>query len=809
MSKKPSHRPTTSTTPLPALKNGRTNGRPFRSVIVKWLPAALLLCLVAIYYWPVLTLKGFLWNDFIEQNFPYRLFAAVSLKQGVLPFWTPYVFSGMPFFADVQAAVLYPLNLVLTLFASREWLSPIIVEYQVIFHIFLAGLFMYLLGREFKCNRTGSLLSAITFMFCGFFTAHIFHVNLIHTAAWFPLIILLLTRALQRPSLPYAALTAVVLCVAFLSGYPQLMLHSYYWIAAYYVFLLVTAIKRGTTLKAEVFRGLIFGAIVALGLGMSAVQLAPTQELAQNSVRPKLEFSESCEGSLRPYRLVTLFAPNYFGRPDKNNYWGISKDDFNSGVHYYWETAIYTGIAPLALAGLAAFFVRTPLSLFLALMGALSLLLAMGDSFFLYGIFYHILPGLKSFRVPGRFAFMFSASIAALAGFGVQWLQNQCASDISEKARRMTKRIALGAAGLCLLWAILASFGAFKDGVINFIVNAQRFGSNPTGLEGFVDERLYPQIIRSLWLCALFAAGTATIVVLRVFKKISARRTGALLCGIAVADLLAFGYGFAASETDPRQVFMKTPAVEQVQREQAREFFRINSRDSHPGTDDLGGAHMAFYKNQGNVHRIFLMEGYNPLRLKRELVDRKEKTLDILNIKYALQVDPRRQSMGFVERSGYCPRCRMVYDYVVEPNESAVLPALYKDSFNHTTSVVLEENPGFAASPRAASDSSNCRIVSYSLNSISMDVSTPRAGLLTLSEIYYPEWKARVDGAPVPLYRADYALRAIPVAAGRHAVTCFYDARAFKKGLRVSLAACALTLVMAVAGFMARKPRGS
>ena len=366
-----------------------------------WMPSALLLALVAVYYWPVLSVKGFLWNDFIEQNFPYRLFAAVSLKHGVLPFWNPYVFSGMPFFADVQAAVLYPLNLVLTFFASDDWLDPVVVEYQVIFHILLAGIFMFLLARRWECNRTGSMLAAITFMFCGFFTTHIFHVNLVQTAAWFPLIVLLFDSAMKKTSMLYAAGTAIALCAAFLSGYPQLMLHMYYWMAAYFLFLLITNIKKGTTVKKEIGRGALFGVIVALGLGMSAVQFFPTQEMANNSVRPKLEFQESCEGSLRPYRLVTLLAPDYFGKPNQSTYWGIAENDFNSGAHYYWETAIYTGIAPLILAVLTLVFARTPLMIFLGIMGSLSLFLAMGNSFFMYGIFYNLLPGFKSFRVPG------------------------------------------------------------------------------------------------------------------------------------------------------------------------------------------------------------------------------------------------------------------------------------------------------------------------------------------------------------------------------------------------------------------------
>jgi len=74
-----------------------------------------------------------------------------------------------------------------------------------------------------------SMLAAITFMFCGFFTTHIFHVNLVQTAAWFPLIVLLFDSAMKKTSMLYAAGTAIALCAAFLSGYPQLMLHMYYW----------------------------------------------------------------------------------------------------------------------------------------------------------------------------------------------------------------------------------------------------------------------------------------------------------------------------------------------------------------------------------------------------------------------------------------------------------------------------------------------------------------------------------------------------------------------------------------------------
>jgi hypothetical protein len=232
--------------------------------------------------------------------------------------------------------------------------------------------------------------------------------------------------------------------------------------------------------------------------------------------------------------------------------------------------------------------------------------------------------------------------------------------------------------------------------------------------------------------------------------------------------------------------------------------FRINSRDSRPGTEDLGGSNMVFYKNQGSINRLFLMEGYNPLRLKRELTNRKQKTLDILNVKYAVQTDPQTGRMNFVERTTYAPRCGMMYQYVVEPDADKILPTLYNDSFNHHTTAILEEQPALAIGS-SVDTASVCRITSYGLNTITMDVTTAQNGLLMLSEMYYPEWKARVDGNPVPLYRADYALRAIPVPAGHHTVTCYYDPQSFKKGLRLSLIALGLTLCMGGAGVVLRR----
>ena len=352
------------------------------TLVRRLLPYGLIAIAVTIFYWPILSAGGWLWNDFPEQNFIYRLFAAVSLKQGVFPFWNPYVFSGMPFFADVQAAVLYPLNLLLTPFASADWLSPLLVEYQIIGHILLAGIFMYWLCRDLGIGAAASVLGSFVFMFSGTMTAHIFHSNLIQTAAWFPLIIFLFRRMMERRSLLYLGLAGLALATAFLAGYPQLMLYTYYWLGIYGLFIMFrrTGEKRFAVAPRAVQGGL-FAALIALSVGMTAIQLLPTNELGNNSSRPSLEFHESCEGSLYPYRFVTAVVPKFFGLPN-DAYWGIGPDDVRGGVHYYWETAVYCGIIPLLLAGVALIFSRTPMVMFLAIMAFVSFLLSMETPFF-------------------------------------------------------------------------------------------------------------------------------------------------------------------------------------------------------------------------------------------------------------------------------------------------------------------------------------------------------------------------------------------------------------------------------------------
>ena len=71
-------------------------------------------------------------------------------------------------------------------------------------------------------------------------------------------------------------------------------------------------------------------------------------------------------------------------------------------------------------------------------------------------------------------------------------------------------------------------------------------------------------------------------------------------------------------------------------------------------------------------------------------------------------------------------------------------------------------------------------------------------GLLVVSQPYYPGWRAQVDGQQVRIYRVDYLLQGIPLAAGQHRVELSYHLSPWPAIFSlVVLAGCIAGLILA------------
>ena len=93
-------------------------------------------------------------------------------------------------------------------------------------------------------------------------------------------------------------------------------------------------------------------------------------------------------------------------------------------------------------------------------------------------------------------------------------------------------------------------------------------------------------------------------------------------------------------------------------------------------------------------------------------------------------------------------------------------------------------------------------VTSFSPHRISYAVDASGDGLMVTSEIYFPGWKAAVDGKSSPVLNADWILRATTVPKGKHEVVFTYEPASYRIGLYLTVMS-----VGVFTGFLACKRR--
>jgi len=168
---------------------------------------------------------------------------ATFLKEGIFPFWNPYVFAGMPFFADLQIAILYPFNLLMIFFLNGDKLSPLALQLSIVFHYLFCSVFVYYIGKHFKLSNLSSVVFAILFTYSSYMIIHMIHMPLIEAAAWFPLLFLLWLKFIDKGKYLYVWAAAFVMVLCILCGYPQVTFFNYMFIALYVLIIFIAKFR--------------------------------------------------------------------------------------------------------------------------------------------------------------------------------------------------------------------------------------------------------------------------------------------------------------------------------------------------------------------------------------------------------------------------------------------------------------------------------------------------------------------------------------------------------------------------------------
>ena len=171
--------------------------------------------------------------------------------------------------------------------------------------------------------------------------------------------------------------------------------------------------------------------------------------------------------------------------------------------------------------------------------------------------------------------------------------------------------------------------------------------------------------------------------------------------------------------------------------------------------------------------------GYHGAKLARyqDLIDRylaynNQQVLDMLNTRYVIvpgadgqpQAQRRTTAFGaawFVDSLAPARSAQEEIDLLGEVNL-------------RTTAVVntsQTEESMQRPMPSGIYDSARIDLAEYRPNYLRYEYSTPEEAIAVFSEIYYDKgWKAFIDGAEAPYFRADYVLRAMRLPAGEHVV---------------------------------------
>ncbi len=735
-------------------------------------PVALLPDLAA-----ALPLRTYFFRDFTVTFLPLRLFAARELRQGRLAFWNPYVFEGA-----FQLPALYPADLLHVL-----WPSPVFVSWLLTLHLPLAALGAYWLARELGASRAGAFASGVVLSLCGFTLSTLNLYAFLQALALTPFVAGWLRRAAVaggRARIVAAALLALATATLAVEFVGQAAL-----------------VGSGLGLARAGRRALPRLAVaLALGIGLAGVPIALVLGLLPETSRGAGFGTEvALANALHPVVLLQALLPHLLGLPaaPAEAWWGGRF--FSKGFPYF--LSLYVGPAVLALAVAGASRLERRARFTLLALAAFGLWYALGEAGGLAPLVGR-LPMGSAFRFPGKALLLPSLSLSLSAGFGVDHLWQRAEAF---------RRLATAAAGA----AVLAL------GVVALMLLA------PARLAAWsgVDPGRWPTVLsvvaadaRNVALVALVVA----LVALAVARGLVRRGTAAgLVTALAAADLAAAGAG--------------------VNRQVAPEFFDL--LPALAGSLRPGGRVFSYSLDQSPAFRRFLAEGswgataasfyayrqllgpytsvldgietaeatdltgfaprareldassYDPARagalvpwLRHAAVTRVV-TLDALGSPELAPVGvvplgPPGLQVHVYALGGAGARAYVACRVHEEKGLENALQRPYGPGFDASRDVALEQ-PGVAGCAAAS-----VIALASTPGREAYSVESDGPGYLVVRGSYARGWRARVDGVPVSVLRADGKHRALAVPAGRHTVETWYQ----PPGLLAGLLATALAL---------------
>ncbi|MBE0557874.1 MAG: YfhO family protein [Proteobacteria bacterium] len=324
----------------------------------------------------------------------------------------------------------------------------------------------------------------------------------------------------------------------------------------------------------------------------------------------------------------------------------------------------------------------------------------------------------------------------------------------------------------------------------------QRYGNMQvaTELYRFVTELVVGDVrVALLLLLAVTAA-----VYLYLKRRISFTASAAVLVFAVVADL----WRVSSKPMEPQDqrglnLQFSAPAYVQYLQRDTSDFRVLELIDGQPPTSNT----LAYWRIQSAF-------GYHGAKVRAyqdvaEVVGLNNPLLwQLMNVKYIITNRPD-SSTGlrlvftggdrYVYRNETADRRAFFVDTVAVAGALEILQNIRSQRFKADGIAYFTTDPGWTVD--RPGPEARATITDYGIQSFSLQVQATGRNLLFVSETYYPEgWIARLDGAEVPIHRADYLFRAVMIPPGEHTLTMSFEPRGFALGKNLSLGTNILVL---------------
>lgn len=699
-------------------------------------------------------------------------FLANAIHTGQSPFWSPNVFAGSPHIADPQSLIFSP-AILLALFNQAPSFQA--VDAFILLHLCAGGLATMLFFREKGWHPGGALVAGIVFAFGASAAWRIQHVGQIISLSYFPIVLWLTVRALNRGTIKAGILAGIAAGLMMVEP-NQVALMGAYLLVAYVA---DRWIQGGRSGFAASIRPLAAASVA--GLAVIALPLIWTMLFASITTRPAIDFAEAARGSLHPASLLTAWVSDLFGASDpKVDFWGPYSSSWDANDLFLSQNMgqLYMGsLAALVLLipGLSRGWLWERKARALSIMALVCILFALGRYTPVFYVAFKLLPGIDAFRRPADATFLIGVLCAVLAGYVV----HRC---LIEPEFRLVRREWIALAGLITVLGGLSLFTA--------------------GSAGHKADAIKPLLTSLGWLCAALG-------VLWLARKVQPHQA-VLAMGLVVSSVTAD----LAMNNGPNDSTALPPEAYDILRVDTRNetvamLKKVSVRiPGSPRRDRVELLGLGFdWPNCGMIHGFEHTLGYNPLRLAefsdavgtRDTIagpDQRKFTAlfpsyrshlaNMIGLRYiassvpVAQIDKKLRAgdlkllaltkEGYIyENTNALPRAMFVGGWQVADFDTLRSTGNWPE-FDPRKTVLLESEPNDMTPQIADEMPVTIRMPIYRNTEIEIEVETANAGFVVLNDVWHPWWAAQVNGVETEILKANVIFRAVQVPSGKSTI---------------------------------------